>query len=89
MGTGRSVPGESNDSDTALARLGSRGEGKIGGDDDRSVRRTSCRDFAGILPATRAFIATPGLRLASSPVRRKQSETVMEDSHKNSPNDST
>ena len=47
-----------------------RGAGEVGKvDGGRRVRRTSCRDFAGIVPATRALIAAPGPRLASSPVR--------------------
>jgi hypothetical protein len=53
------------------------------------MRRTSCPDFAGIVPATRALIAAPGPRLASSRVGKMETETVLEGSHKISPSDST
>jgi hypothetical protein len=53
------------------------------------VTRTSCRNFVGVLPTTRALIAAPGLRLAPSPVRSKETKTVLEVSHKISPSDST
>ena len=78
------------DPDSALAGLGPRGAGEVGKDDGgRRVRRTSCRDFARIVRATRALIAAPGPRLASSPVRQKETEIVIEVSHKISPSDST
>jgi len=53
------------------------------------MRRTSCRDFARIVRATRALIAAPGPRLAPSRVRPKETEIVIEASHKISPSDST
>jgi hypothetical protein len=53
------------------------------------MKRTSCLDFARIVRATRALIAAPGPRLASSPVRQKETEIVIEVSHKISPSDST
>ena len=53
------------------------------------TRWTSCRDFVGILPTTRVLIAAPGPRLAPSAVRKKETEVVMEVSHKISPSDST
>jgi hypothetical protein len=56
------------------------------------VKRTSCRDFAGLVPATRALLPrqpAPGPRLASSNVREKETEFVIEVFHKISPTDST
>ena len=53
------------------------------------MRRTSCRDFARIVRATRALIAAPGPRLASSRVGKNETEIVIEVFHKISPSDST
>ena len=67
-----------------------RGASQVGKDDGgRGVKGTSCRNFAGIVPATRALIAAPGPRLAPSRVRQKETEIVIEVSHKISPSDST
>jgi transposase InsO family protein len=78
------------DSDSALAGVGPGGAGQVREDaGGRRVRRTSCRDSAGIVPATRALIAAPGPRLATSRVRRTETKIVNEASHKISPADST
>jgi hypothetical protein len=53
------------------------------------MRRTSCRDFARIVQATRALIAAPGPPLAPSHASEKETEIVLEASHKISPSDST
>jgi hypothetical protein len=55
----------------------------------RKRRRTSCRDFARIVRATRALIAAPGPRLASSADHQKDTEIVLKVSRKISPSDST
>ena len=57
---GRSVCRRAHDPDSALAGLGPRGAGEVGKDDGgRRVRRTSCRDFARIVRATRGAHCRP------------------------------
>jgi transposase-like protein len=88
--TGRRVRAGPYDPDSALATVGPCPAGEVGRDNGGgSLKRTSCRDFARIVRATRALIAAPGLQLASSPICRKETETVFEVSHKISPTDST
>ena len=48
-------------------------------------RRTSYPDFARLVRATRAFIATPGPRLAPSTVKKKQNQSVMKSLTKPAP----
>ena len=68
---------------------GPRGARETGRDDGGGrVRRTSCRDFARLVRATRACITAPGRRLASSSMPEKQTERGNEVSHKISPTDS-
>ncbi len=68
-----------------------RGASQVGKDDGgRRMRGTSCRDFAGVVPATRGAHCRPlDPRLAPSRVRQKETEIVIEVSHKISPPDST
>jgi hypothetical protein len=90
VGSGGSLRRRPNDPDSALATVGSRGASQVGeAFGGRGVKRTSCRDFARFVRATRALIAAPGPRLASSPVREAETKIVTEVSHKISPSDST
>ena len=80
-----------NDPDSALAGLGPGGTGEVGQDDGGGrVRRTSCRDFAGLVPSDQGAHCRPWTPASLfSCCVKKETKIVIEVSHKISPTDST